>query len=113
MFSKCKVSSDCISNVYSQQFPLVDVYGAAIRRLRTKKEVLKLQQETLVIQLNDALAQLQTLKEEQAPFNTSQMFFFFELSSICKGLLVSQYCENLKAIRLLSATTNTVFKGNV
>ena len=77
MFSKCKVSSDCISNVYSQQFPLVDVYGAAIQRLRTKKEVLKLQQETLVIQLNDALAQLQTLKEEQAPFNASQMFFFF------------------------------------
>ena len=76
MFSKCKVSSDCISNVYSQQFPLVDVYGAAIRRLRTKKEVLKLQQKALVIQLNDALAPLQTLKEEQAPFNASQIVFF-------------------------------------
>ena len=45
-------------------------------RLRTEKEVLKLQQKVLVIQLNDALAQLQTLKEEQAPFNASQMVFF-------------------------------------
>ena len=60
-------------NVYSQQCPLVDVYEAEIRRSRTEKEVLKLQQNAQVIQLNDTLAQLQTLKEEQAPFNASQM----------------------------------------
>lgn len=53
---------------------MVDVYEAEIRRLRNEKEV-------LVIQLKDALAQLQTLKEEQIPFSTSQK----GLSSICNN----------------------------
>ena len=40
-----------------------------------KTSFLKLWQNAFVIQLNDAPAQLQTLKEEQAPFNTSRKGF--------------------------------------
>ena len=69
MFSKCKVSSDCIKRIFPK-LPLVDVYGAEIRRVRTEKEVLKLQQNALLIQ---------TLKEEQAPFNASQRIFFLAI----------------------------------
>ena len=79
MFSKSKVSS--VSNTYSQKLSLVDVYEGAIRGLRAENKFLKFQQNALVIQLNDALAQLQTLKEEQAAFNTSQKGFL-ELSAI-------------------------------
>ena len=71
MFSKFKVTS--LSNAYSTHFPLEQLYEAEIRRLRSKNEVLKLQNSSLVIQLNAALAQLH---QQQGPFKSTQKGFF-------------------------------------
>ena len=81
MSSKSKISSE--SHILPETF-FGDMYEDEIRGLRAENEFLKLQQNALVIQINDTLAQLQTLKEEQAPFNTSQKGFF-ELSPICNN----------------------------
>ena len=62
MFSKFKVT--CMSNAYSTHFPLEQLYEAEIRRLRSENEVLKLQNSSLVFQLNAALAQLH---QQQGP----------------------------------------------
>lgn len=83
MFLKSKVSS--VSNTYSQKLSLVDVNEGAIRGLKAENKFLKFQKNALIIQLNDKLAQLQTLKEEQAAFNTSQKGFL-ELSPICNNI---------------------------
>ena len=74
MFSKFKVTS--ASNTYSTHFPLVEVYEAEIRRLRSENEFLKLQYNSLVVQLNEALAQLHRKQAESAPFHSSQKEFF-------------------------------------
>lgn len=54
-------------------FSLKQLYEAEIRRLHSKNEVLKLQNNLLVIQLNAALAQLH---QQQAPFKSTQKGFF-------------------------------------
>ena len=45
------------SNVYGTHIPLEQLYEDEIRRLRSESQVLKLQNNLLVIHLNAALAQ--------------------------------------------------------
>jgi len=59
MFSKFKVTS--APNAYSTHFPLAEVYEAEICRLRNENQF-------LVTQLNEALAQLHRKQAENAPF---------------------------------------------
>ena len=67
MFSKFEVTSS--SNAYSTHFPLVKVYEAEISRLRSENEFLKLQNHSLVVQLNEVLAKID---KQHAPFNVTQ-----------------------------------------
>jgi len=71
MFSKFKITPS--SNAYSTHFPLVEVYKAEIRRLRSENEFLKLQNNSLVVHLNKALAKLD---EQHAPFKATQKGFW-------------------------------------
>jgi len=71
MFSKFKITPS--SNAYSTHFPLVEVYEAEIRRLRSENEFLKLQNNSLVVHLNEALAKLD---KQHAPFNATQKGFW-------------------------------------
>ena len=71
MFSKFKLTPS--PNEYSTHFPLVEVYEAEIRRLRSENEFLKLQNNSLVVQLNEALAKLD---KQRAPFNATQKGFW-------------------------------------
>lgn len=65
MFSKFKVMST--PNTYSRHFPLVEVYEAEIRRLRSENEFLKLQHNSLVVQLKEAQTQISTNNKLQMP----------------------------------------------
>ena len=56
MFSKFKVAS--APNSHSRHFPLVEVYEAEIGRLRRENEFLKVQINSLVVQLKEALAEI-------------------------------------------------------
>lgn len=87
MFSKFKVTS--VSNAYSTHFSLKQLYEAEIRRLHSKNEVLKLQNNLLVIQLNAALAQLH---QQQAPFKSTQK----RVLSAVKGSEEQQKNERLR-----------------
>ena len=71
MFSKFKLTPS--PNAYSTYFPLVEVYEAEIRRLRSENEFLKLQNNSLVVQLNEALVKLD---KQRAPFNATQKGFW-------------------------------------
>ena len=71
MFSKFKLTPS--PNEYSTHFPLVEVYEAEIRRLRSENEFLKLQNNSLVVQLNAALAKLD---KQRAPFNATKKGFW-------------------------------------
>jgi len=71
MFSKFKLTPS--PNAYSSHFPLVEVYEAEIRRLRSENEFLKLQNNSLVVQLNEVLAKLE---KQRAPFNATQKGFW-------------------------------------
>ena len=102
VFSKCKVSSDCIKRIFPK-LPLVDVYGAEIRRVRTEKEVLKLQQNALLIQ---------TLKEEQAPFNASQRIFFLAIVDLQRfSVAVLWKFESNESMRLESKTEKRLVRA--
>ena len=91
MFSKFKVTSS--SNAHSTHFPL-----EKIRRLRSENEVLKLQNNSLVIQVNAALAQL---RQQQGPFKSTQRGFF-QLSKAArnskKRKIRSAVIESVKAL---------------
>ncbi|KAL9977207.1 hypothetical protein ACROYT_G014586 [Oculina patagonica] len=84
MFSKFKVTS--APNAYSTHFPLAKVYEAEICRLRNENAFIKQQNNLLLSQLNEVLAQ-------HAPFNASQKAFF-ELSRAAR-------CNKKKRIRNL------------
>jgi len=75
MFSKFKVMS--APNAYSTYFPLAEVYEAEICRLRNENQF-------LVTQMNEALAQLQREQAKNAPFKASQKPFF-ELSRAARN----------------------------
>ena len=70
MFSKFKVTS--VSSAFTTHLPLIEVYEAEIRRLRGQNEFLRHQNNSLVVQLNDALSQ----ERKKASFNASQKRFF-------------------------------------
>ena len=73
MFSKFKVTS--VSSAFTTHLPLIEVYEAEIRRLRGENEFLRHQNNSLVVQLNDALSQ----ERKKASFHAQQKRFF-ELS---------------------------------
>jgi len=75
MYSKFKVTS--APNAFSTHFPLAEVYEAEICRLRKENQL-------LVTQLNEALAQLHRKQAENAPFKASQKAFF-ELSRAARN----------------------------
>ena len=95
MLSKFKITS-CDENSLSvrfrhnrakkaepEQLPLIDVYEAEIRRLREENENLKLQHNSVVLQLTAALTQLQQanaeifqLKQHIAQTETASNFFY-------------------------------------
>jgi len=64
-----KVQSYVCPNAYSTYFPLAEVYEAEICRLRNENQF-------LVTQMNEALAQLHREQAENAPFKASQKPFF-------------------------------------
>ena len=70
MFSKFKVTS--VSSAFTTHLPLIEVYEAEIKRLRVKNESLRHQNNSLVVQLNDALSR----ERKKASFNASQKRFF-------------------------------------
>ena len=70
MFSKFKVTS--VSSAFTTHLPLIKVYEAEIRRLRSENEFLRYQNNSLVVQLNVALSQ----ERKKASFNASQKRFF-------------------------------------
>ena len=70
MFSKFKVTS--VSSAFTTHLPLIEVYEAEIRRLRGENEFLRHQNNSLVVQLNDALSQ----ERKKASFHAQQMRFF-------------------------------------
>ena len=70
MFSKFKVTS--VSSAFTTHLPLIEVYEAEIRRLRGQNEFLRHQNNSLVVQLNDALSH----ERKKASFNASQKRFF-------------------------------------
>ena len=70
MFSKFKVTS--VSSAFTTLLPLIEVYEAEIRRLRGENEFLRHQNNSLVVQLNDALSQ----ERKKASFHAQQKRFF-------------------------------------
>ena len=70
MFSKFKVTS--VSSAFTTHLPLIEVYEAEIRRLRGENEFLRHQNNSLVVQLNDALSQ----ERKKASFHAQQKRFF-------------------------------------
>ena len=70
MFSKFKVAA--LSITYPTHLPIVEVYEAETRRLRSENEFLKLQ----VVHLNDLLAQLQLQQAQNAAFRATEKGFF-------------------------------------
>ena len=74
MFSKFKVTS--APNSYSRNFPLVEVYEAEIGRLRRENEFLKVQIRSLVVQLKEALAEIDKQEARNASFFVSQNGLF-------------------------------------
>ena len=70
MFSKFKVTS--VSSAFTTHLPLIEVYEAEIRRLRSENDFLRYQNNSLVVQLNVALSQ----ERKKASFNASQKRFF-------------------------------------
>lgn len=71
MFSKFKLTPS--RNAYITHFPLGEVYEAEIRRLRSENEFLKLQNNSQVVQLNEAFAKLD---KQRAPLNATQKGFW-------------------------------------
>ena len=65
-----KVTS--VSSAFTTHLPLIEVYEAEIKRLRVKNESLRHQNNSLVVQLNDALSR----ERKKASFNASQKRFF-------------------------------------
>ena len=77
MFSKFKVTS--VSSAFTTHLPLIEVYEAEIRRLRGENEFLRHQNNSLVVQLNDALSQ----ERKKVSFYAQQKRFF-ELSKAAR-----------------------------